>query len=329
MSLPSRTNRGVGPHADEHVDVAGAAPEDAGVSLAGQPDPLPVVDSGRDVDLERPLLDRPAGASAFAARVLDHASAPAARRAGGGPDELAEDAARDLLEATAATAAGARRRSRPRLDAFAAAAPARDRHLDGHLHLDAARGLGELDGHLGGDVGTARSPASAPTGAAEQVLAEERREEVAEVSEVEVRRREPPGAEAGVTEAVVQLARLGVREDLVGLGHLAKALLRLGLFRHVRVKLSREAPERLLDVLLLRVARDAEHLVVVPLSRRHGSHGARGRVLVRAGAPAAPMQRQPVSPRRRRPRRTATARGPPTGRSEAPSRSPSAAGRGC
>jgi hypothetical protein len=65
--------------------------------------------------------------------------------------------------------------------------------------------------------------------------------------------------------AVVGRAPLGVGEDLVGLGSLLELLLRLRVMPvHVRVKLARHAPERLLDLLLVGVARDAEHLVRIP-----------------------------------------------------------------
>ena len=71
---------------------------------------------------------------------------------------------------------------------------------------------------------------------------------------------------------VVELARLGVGEHLVGLGHLAEARVGVGVLRDVGVQLAREPPERLLDLLLVGVARDAEQLVVVAFGRRHPPH---------------------------------------------------------
>jgi hypothetical protein len=43
----------------------------------------------------------------------------------------------------------------------------------------------------------------------------------------------------------------------------------LGRVRHVRMAVARERVERPLDRLLVRVARDAEDLVIVRLDRRH------------------------------------------------------------
>ena len=106
-----------------------------------------------------------------------------------------------------------------------------ERHLSGH----SLRGLLELDVDLGGDVGSAaRVPHR------EEIVAEERREDVGEVPEVELRRVEAAAPEAGVAVPVVELARLGVREHLVGLDHLLEALVRVGRVRDVGVHLARE-----------------------------------------------------------------------------------------
>ena len=104
---------------------------------------------------------------------------------------------------------------------------------------------------------------------AEEVVAEERREDVGEVPEVERPGREAAALQTGVAVAVVQLARLGVRQHLVCLGDLAEPLLRVRRLGDVGVQLARELPERALDVLVARAARDAEQLVVVALGRRH------------------------------------------------------------
>ena len=83
--------------------------------------------------------------------------------------------------------------------------------------------------------------------------------------------------------AVVDLARLRLRQDLVGLGHLAEAVVGVGSVGDVGVQLARESPERLLDVALGRVPGQPEDLVVVPLGRGHrgkvsfASAGLRGR----------------------------------------------------
>src|SRR6266540_5913791 len=69
--------------------------------------------------------------------------------------------------------------------------------------------------------------------------------------------------------AVVELACLRLREHLVGLDHLAEALLRVRSLGDVGVQSAREAAERLLDLASVRGARHAEELVVVVLGRRH------------------------------------------------------------
>ena len=63
--------------------------------------------------------------------------------------------------------------------------------------------------------------------------------------------------------AVVERARLGARQHLVRLRHLAEALRRLRMLGDVRVELAGEPAKRLLDRLRVRVAGDAEQLVVV------------------------------------------------------------------
>ena len=72
-----------------------------------------------------------------------------------------------------------------------------------------------------------------------------------------------------MSEAVVELAPLGVGENLVGLDDLAEAMIGIRLVRHVGVHLAGEAAEGALDLLGVRGSRHAEKLVVVALSRGH------------------------------------------------------------
>jgi len=74
-----------------------------------------------------------------------------------------------------------------------------------------------------------------------------------------------------VTEAVVELAPLGVGENLVGLDDLAEPVIGVRLFGHVGMQLTGEAPECTLDLVGVRCSRHAEKLVVVALSRGHNS----------------------------------------------------------
>ena len=79
--------------------------------------------------------------------------------------------------------------------------PQRDGDLERHLDLLAARRLDELDLDLRADVCAA---ATRPAAGAEEVVAEERREEVAEIAEVEV-------ASAGTRPSASRRARTGRR----------------------------------------------------------------------------------------------------------------------
>src|SRR5262249_19326973 len=230
-------------------------------------DALAVVDPRRDLDIERSLFERATGTAAGLTRVLDDAAAAAALWARRGADELSEEAARHLLEPPGAAAARTGRDARSGLDAVAAAGHTLDGDLDGHARRRPPRGVHELDLDLGRDVAAARR--AAPRARSEQVVAEERAEEIADVAEVEVARREAARAQPRVAVAVVELTRLGVRQYLVSLCDLAEAHLRVGLLGDVGMKLPRELAEGALDLLLVRFARDAEQLVVVVVARCH------------------------------------------------------------
>src|SRR5205814_1716842 len=106
---------------------------------------------------------------------------------------------------------------------------------------------------------------------AEEVVSEERREEVGEAAEIERARLEAAAAQTGVAEAVVELAPLGVREHLVRLHDLPETVFGVGRVGDVRMELAREPPERSLDVVGARVAADAQELVVVPLGAQLSS----------------------------------------------------------
>ena len=128
------------------------------------------------------------------------------------------------------------------------------------------RGFHELDLEHGGEIG---SP-PAPLAAAEQnLVAEEGGEEVGEVSEVDMARLEAAAAQACVAVAVVQRARLALREHLVCLDDLLEARLGVRRLGDVGMELTREAAKRLLDLRIGRGSADAEELVVVATGRRH------------------------------------------------------------
>ena len=241
------------------------------MALAGEPDPLAVVDPRRDLDGDGPFLDHAPGAAAIGARLLDPATRALAGRAGLRADELAEDASCDLLQPSAAVAGGAGRDRAARLRAVPTAARAGDGGLKGHLAGDAVRGLDEVDLDRCGKVGAAGATPAAP--AAEQdVVPEEGREEVGQAAEVHVAGLEAAAAQPRMAVAVVELACLGPREHLVRLDHLAEPLVGVRRLGDIRVELAREAAEGALDLPLAGAAPDSEQFVVVAVGRSHG-HG--------------------------------------------------------
>src|SRR5439155_25252882 len=128
-------------------------------------------------------------------------------------------------------------------------------HRERNVALRAAGRLGEVDVDLGPDVGATRAPGTARD--AEEIVPEERGEEIGQAAEIEGRRREAAAAQAGVAIAVVELAGLGLGENLVRLDHLAEPLLRVRLLRDIRVERARQPPERFLDLRLVRRALQA------------------------------------------------------------------------
>ena len=106
----------VRPDRQEDVEVAGRAAAHARLALAAEADAGAVLDAGRDVDAELPLLGDAAGAAALEAGVGDHLAAALAGRAGaldrevarGGADAPVAVAGRADLGRRAALGAGAR-----------------------------------------------------------------------------------------------------------------------------------------------------------------------------------------------------------------------------
>ena len=102
-------------HGDLDEEVAGRPAQRSRVTGPAHPDPLPVRDAGRHVDVDARVVHRAAEAVTGLARGLDGLPASFAARAGAGAHELAEDALRDLLHlscaATDLTGNGRRTRS--------------------------------------------------------------------------------------------------------------------------------------------------------------------------------------------------------------------------
>ena len=221
MSLPSRTKRGSRPDVHLDVDVAGARSPHARVALAADADALPVVDPGagcRPRSCARRARGRRRGTSVHGVSILR----PEPPQVGhvcvrtNSPKTLRET----CCSRPDAAARRAGRHLAARLGPVAAAVRARDGDLERHLARRALRRFDELDLH-GRRRGRRRASAPRP---AEQVVAEERREEIGEAAEVEVARLEAAAAQARVAVAVVELARLRLREHLVRLDDLAEAV---------------------------------------------------------------------------------------------------------
>ena len=235
---------------------------------------------------------------------------PRPRQSGHGlrAHELAEHAARDLLQPAGAAAARAGRDSRAGLHAVAAARRARRRRprtgprRSCRARPRRARSRSRPRGRRRAARAAPRLPKrSSPKNA------EKRSPRLPKSKCVGGK---PPRAQAGVAVAVVELRGVSEFESTSYASATSrKRTSASGCVGDVGVQLARERAERLLDLALVGVARDAEQLVVVAFGRGHQSYGSG--VVVRLVDS----------------RRSATARAPRSGRSAAPSRSPCAAGR--
>ena len=235
------------------------------------------MDAGRDVDLERPLLERAARhrcTSRTDARSLR--PVPWHSRAGRRADELAEEAARDLLQPAGAAAARAGRDVRARA---AAPSPLQVVHVTATSSLTsavvAARGLDEIDLDLGRRR-PRRARAAGPRlpNRSSPKNAEKRSPRLPKSKWVGVK---PPRAKTGVAVAVVELrASRRSRAPRRPRTTSRKRTSASGSLETSGMQLPRERAERLLDLALVRVAGDAEQLVVVAFGGRHGAHRASG-----------------------------------------------------
>ena len=256
---------------EDHVEVAGRRGPRSGLALATQLEARAVVDAGRDLDVQllRPALG--AAATARRTRVGDDRPLTVAVAAGLGDRE------EPLLEAhlarAAALGAGARRRARLRAPPAARLAGREARDRDGLLAAEG--GLLEADLELVAEVlAPSRPPTSAAPAAGAEEVAEQIADDVLEAgAEVEAGAGSAALLEGGVPEAVVEIPPPGIGEHLVGLGDLLEPLLGRGSIVGVAVgmELERETAVRLLDLVVVRAAGDAENLVVVAL---HGTPGA-------------------------------------------------------
>src|SRR6185503_11661815 len=171
-------------HLDQHVQVARRRAGPAGVAAAGDPDPLPAVDAGRQVDRQGSGLLLVAAAPALPARSLRHAPVAVTAVARLRANDLTEHCPRHGLQLAGALAARARLDRGPGLGAVAVAVRARTGDLDLDFPLGAGQHLVQRHSHPNGDVGPAlRTGRPAAEHRAQVAPAEERLEDVTDVSE--------------------------------------------------------------------------------------------------------------------------------------------------
>ncbi len=224
------------------------------MAFAAEPDPLAVVDSGRDLDrrASAPRATRPAPRHSVHGVSIRRPEPPQS-----GQPWVRTNSPKTL-----------------RVTCWSRPAPPQVGHVEisvpgsaplppqcaqatatsnGTSRDDAVRGIDELDLDGGGEVG---SPAAPRPAAEEDVVAEERGEEIGEVAEVDVPRLEAAAAQAGVAVAVVQRAGLAFREHLVRLDDLFEPRLGVGRVGDVGMELAREPAESLLDLGIVARARE-------------------------------------------------------------------------
>ena len=252
-------------------------------TAAGEAQPLTIVDAARDVDLDRMPPADAAGATTGIARVGDHLTARAARTARTRGDDLAQQRAAHLSDLAAAVAGRAPVGMGPERAAGSGAALALQEHLhiEGLARAEHDVGKREIEHRLG--VGSA---CTGPTTAARAPSAEERVEQVVQTERTRVERAaraEGTGIRALGSEHVIAATPFRVAQRFVRVVDLLEALDRGRVVRvRVRVILASERAERLLDLVVRRIGRHAEHLVVVHV-----------RLIARAGVRAVARRSRP------------------------------------
>jgi hypothetical protein len=243
-----------------NVEVAGRAASRAVVAFAADADLGTVVHARRDLHGARVLDAVEALAATVLAGVGDRGAFAATARAGGDVHELAEEGlldAADLALTLALRALGLRRAA---LLAGASTVRAALHALVVQFVLEALDRLLQVDLDAGAEVRTGLRAGATAGGAAEEGV-----EDVAEPAEalVALEALRTCATDTGSTEAVVARALLGVTKDLVRGVDLLELGLRLRILVAVRVEVHGETTERLLQVILRGIPRDAEDGVEV------------------------------------------------------------------
>src|ERR1035437_3225278 len=251
-------------HVHGHVEVAGRAAADADLALAREPDLMAFVDAGRDRD---PDLLMPLGASFAAASTAgrgDDAALAVATIAGRDIDHLSEHRLADAAILAAAAAGASRHRHAAGRGPGPGAGNAPVEQVELDLLLDAADRLVEGDAKVVAQVGArlAAAPPAAGRGAAH--AGKETVKQIAEATEAlrEGRSRPAHVAQAGSPDEVVDLAALGIGQDLIGLVDFLEPFRGLSFGVDVRVPLLGELAEGALDIGVGRGSIHAQDLVV-------------------------------------------------------------------
>ena len=139
-------------HVHEHVEITGVRSRFTRVAGARDPDPLPGLDPGRDLDLPRAGAGDPAPPTALRARLLRNLARATAPLAGPRAHELAKGRLADPPDLTAAATLLARMDRRAGLGAVSATPLARHHGVERELAGRPGEDLRERDLDLCGDI---------------------------------------------------------------------------------------------------------------------------------------------------------------------------------
>ena len=182
-------------HPHQHVQVTWRPATLAGVAAAGEPDPLLVGDTRRDVHFERLANGAATAPGAFPAGLAGDPAVAAAGRAGRSANELPECSSGDRPELSRPAALLAHVHLGSRLRPVAAAALARLDHVELDLRRRALGRAGQVHLDLHGHVAALHPAATAAAEGRERVAAEESVEDVGEGAEAVCRGRVPARVE--------------------------------------------------------------------------------------------------------------------------------------
>ena len=268
---PVPFERRMGSHPDEHVQVSRRTATGCRRTASGEPKPLTVVNTGRDLDFDVLACAHAPVAVTLGARVRNDLPGPLTPRARRRSHQLAKDGLADLTHFAAAITLAATFGMGAGFTAAAVATIARTRDLEIDVRGDAERGLGEIELHGRFRVlpaGRSAAPSTETTAATGE-------EGVEDVTETEGLAGWPGRVTPTVvTEGVVSASTLRVSKDLIRCRHFFEAFLGLGVsWIRVGMQLPRLLAVRAFDLVVGRTRWHAEEVVEV----RHQVGGNRSR----------------------------------------------------